>query len=432
MQHRVAPGDVRIGMFVHGFGGSWFDHPFWFARFEVGHKHLARLHAADVPYVIIDDARGRGPVAAEAEAQPPRIADHEVRPKDSRRTGNVVRSTLPERRGVRGRGSAASGSDAKAQARQLVARSMRVVRDAFARIRSGRSIELGLFEELVTEIVSTSEYCPRTLLEAIRLKQKDDYTHLHSVAVGTLMVNVARQLGRSKAQIYEYGLAGLFHDIGKVRVEGDILDKEGSLTEEEFATVRAHPQHGYDILSATPGIPAAALDACLHHHERPDGKGYPFGLQGEALSEVARLGAICDVYDALTSDRAYKRAWTPADAIAAMWRWEGQFDRDLLFAFMQSIGVFPEGLVVQLDGDRLGLVLAPRNEGQRSRVLVFFCTASGSPLVARDATTTGKRDRVDIISPADPRNHGIAPEHCNEAHLRGVEWAQEALTTLAA
>ncbi|MEC7533128.1 MAG: HD domain-containing phosphohydrolase, partial [Pseudomonadota bacterium] len=151
------------------------------------------------------------------------------------------------------------------------------MRDTFARIRAGRTIELGTFEELVGDIVSTAGHCPRTLIETIRLKHKDEYTHLHSVAVATLMVNVARQLGRSEREVYEYGLAGLFHDIGKVRVDDAILGKEGSLSAEEFDLVRAHPQDGFDILRATPGLPDAALDVCLHHHERPDGKGYPFG-----------------------------------------------------------------------------------------------------------------------------------------------------------
>lgn len=432
MEYRIAPEDVRVGMFVRGFGGSWLDHPFWFARFAVKAKHLARLQAADVPYIVIDDERGIGPTGASQAPIAPRAAEIcEVRPKNTRSHGRAGGGNPGKRRIPSGSGSRAR-NDAKTQTRKLVARSLRIMRDTFARIRAGRTIELGTFEELVGDIVSTAGHCPRTLIETIRLKQKDEYTHLHSVAVATLMVNVARQLGRSEREVYEYGLAGLFHDIGKVRVDDAILGKEGSLSTEEFDLVRAHPQDGFDILRATPGLPDAALDVCLHHHERPDGKGYPFGLAGEALSEVARLGAICDVYDALTSDRAYKSAWSPVDAVTAMWGWDGQFDRELLFAFMHSIGVFPTGMVLALDDNRLALVLEPRSDAHRSRLLVFFSTATRSALPAVEVPIGKARGSCRITAPVDPADFGICAEDCQEANLRSADWTCATPGTLAA
>lgn len=430
MKHRISPQNVTAGMYICGFGGGWLDHPFWVKRFEVKPRHLPRLADSAVPFVIIDDERGAGlaeglpDCASEAGASAPdakRIGGKElIRPRRSNKSFRPASwSSTPAR------------NDRRAEAKRLLARSLEVTRTTFANIRSGKPIRMAEVSDVVEDIVGSTARCPRALLEVLRLKQKDEYTYLHSVAVCTLMINVARQLGKSEAEIFDYGLAGLFHDLGKMCVDQAILDKPGSLDDAEFDEVRSHPVHGYDILARTPGVPAIALDVCRHHHERPDGKGYPSGLSGAELTEAARLGAICDVYDALTSDRAYKDAWTPSKAIAAMWSWEGQFDRELLFAFMKSVGVFPEGLVVELDGDRLGLVLAPRVEGQRSRVLVFYCTSSMSPIVAKDATTAGKRDSVTIIAPADPQAHGIAPELCNETYLRGAEWARQPVAALA-
>jgi HD-GYP domain-containing protein (c-di-GMP phosphodiesterase class II) len=422
-------------MFICGFGGGWLDHPFWFKRFEVKPRHLRRLAESAVPFVVIDDEKGPGPAegapdrpsVARTSAQA-RLCDKGYRGKESIRP---LRSSTPRGPSWGSPSTASARTSRRAEAKRLLARSLAVTRETFANIRTGKAIRMAEVSEVVEDIVGSTAQCPRALLEILRLKQKDEYTYLHSVAVCTLMINVARQLGKSEAEVFDYGLAGLFHDLGKMCVDQAILDKPGRLDESEFDAVRSHPVHGHDILARTPGVPAIALDVCRHHHERPDGRGYPSGLAGVELSEAARLGAICDVYDALTSDRAYKDAWSPSKAMTAMWGWEGQFDRELLFAFMQSVGVFPEGLVVELDGDRLGLVLAPKSEGQRSRVLVFFCTATGRPMVAKDATTAGNRYSVAVLAPVDPQAHGIGPEQCHEAHLRGAGWAQRPIATLA-
>src|SRR5690606_14238117 len=142
--------------------------------------------------------------------------------------------------------------------------------------------------------------------DILRLKNKNEYTYLHSVAVCTLMVNAARYMGKSEAETRDYGMAGLLHDLGKMGIPDAILNKSGRLTDAEFEAVRNHPEHGYQVLRGSPNVPAMALDVCRHHHEKIDGTGYPFGLPADAISLVSRLGAVCDVYDALTSDRVYK------------------------------------------------------------------------------------------------------------------------------
>ena len=183
---------------------------------------------------------------------------------------------------------------------------MKVLRTAFADVRLGRAIRMDQVTAIVDDVVGTVERSPRTLLEILRLKQKDEYTYLHSVAVCTLMVNAARHMGKTDAETRDYGLAGLLHDLGKMGIPDTILNKAESLTEEEFIAIRNHPEHGYQVLSKSPNMPKMALDVCRHHHEKMDGSGYPFGMPADAISLVARLGAVCDVYDALTSERIYK------------------------------------------------------------------------------------------------------------------------------
>ena len=154
------------------------------------------------------------------------------------------------------------------------------------------------------------------LLGLVRLKSHDDYTFMHSVAVCTLMVVLSRRMGLTEAQVCEAGLAGLLHDVGKARIPLAVLNKPGALSADEYRLVQGHPRLGHDML-AEAGVPTAAvLDVCLHHHERPDGQGYPEGLCGADFSLQARMGAVCDVYDAITSNRPYKSGWGPADSIA--------------------------------------------------------------------------------------------------------------------
>jgi hypothetical protein len=158
------------------------------------------------------------------------------------------------------------------------------------------------------------------------------------------MMALGRRLGFEGAALTELGLAGLLHDIGKVGVPDATLNKPGKLDALEWASVRQHPEMGWDILRRESAAGPVALDVCLHHHEKTDGTGYPHKLGGDAISRAARMGAICDVYDAITSDRPYKRGWEPAEAIRRMAEWqEGHFDRTIFHAFVKLVGIYPTG-----------------------------------------------------------------------------------------
>lgn len=397
MQRQIPPEQVRLGMYVCGFGGAWLDHPFWRVRFVLkSDRDVQRVRESGVPFVIIDDALGPGPGPAPAPALPPAAAAKPNR-----------KPPRPARGGWNDFDKARERSDRR-RIKELLARSMEILRRAFTAVRHGRPIEIAEVSALVDEVIDTVERSPRTLLEMLRLKQKNEYTYLHSVAVCTLMINAARHMGKTEAEMHEWGLAGLLHDLGKMGVPETILGKNGKLTEEEFAAVRDHPEHGYRVLSRSAGVPEAALDVCRHHHERMDGSGYPFGLPAEAISLVARLGAVCDVYDALTSERAYKAAWTPVEAVTAMWSWEGHFDRDLLFTFMQSVAVFPPGLLVRLRSNRLALVLENKRRNSRPRVLAFYDTRARAFVAPVEVVIEDSLANDSVIAAASPEEWGFA------------------------
>jgi HD-GYP domain-containing protein (c-di-GMP phosphodiesterase class II) len=180
------------------------------------------------------------------------------------------------------------------------------------------------------------------------------------------------------ALVRDYGVAGLFHDIGKMAIPSAILNKPGQLTDTEFLTIKSHPRAGYDILKDVDGISEIILDVCLHHHERIDGRGYPDNQAGDSLSQAARMAAICDVYDAITSNRPYKKGWSPTESLRkmAIWAREGHFDQTLFEAFVKCVGIYPVGTLVRLKSNRLAVVIDNSVSLIRPIVRVFFSITS--------------------------------------------------------
>lgn len=213
------------------------------------------------------------------------------------------------------------------------------VEELFDAVNSNGGETLELASNIVTHIADCMEVNPTLVLGLTRLKTKDDATFLHSIAVSALMLHFARHLKFDPETIHTLGIAGLLHDIGKTLMPAEILTKPGVLNDCEMAMMREHPSKGAELLSREPAMSDVVLDVCRHHHERPDGKGYPHGLSGSSVTSYARIAAICDVYDAVTSKRPYKTAWKPAEAARWMMGRVGQFDEALLDRFWISLAL---------------------------------------------------------------------------------------------
>ena len=192
-------------------------------------------------------------------------------------------------------------------------------------------------------------------------------------------------------------MAGLLHDIGKAVIPSEVLNKPGKLDDAEFELVKTHPVRGCELLRDGDGASETTLDVCLHHHEKFDGSGYPHGLAADAIQLFARMGAVCDVYDAITSDRPYKAGWDPAESVARMAQWSGHFDPVVFKAFVAGIGIYPTGSLVVLESKRVAVVIEQR-PGALTRPLVkaFFSQRSKLPIppVLIDLAAPGCTDRI--------------------------------------
>lgn len=373
---RIKPENVEIGMFVHAFEGSWLDHPFWRSKFRIETREdLQRIRSSAIDGLVIDKAKSR--MAAddrprdEVTGRPIQFVTKPTAPRSAATKVAAAQPFLaPQREPDRTR---RGYSGECRRAKRVIERSHKAVSDMFDNARLGRAVEARKMVPLAKSVADSIERDAKALINLVRLKAKDEYTYLHSVAVCALMINFARHLHLDEDVVQDLGVAGLLHDVGKVAIADNILNKAGGLSEHERHSVRGHPDAGHQLLTNSPDVPEAALEVCRHHHEKVDGGGYPLGLKGEELSLFARMGAICDVYDAVTSNRPYKDAWTPCDALTEMQQWKGHFDPRLLEQFADSLGIYPIGSLVRLSSGELGVVTGSDGvTGENVVVRVFF------------------------------------------------------------
>ena len=408
MLKKISVTDLRLGMHLHALEGSWLDHPFWRTKFVLTDVNdVVALKSSGVKGCWIDTRRGLD-VAVPGGPSP----DPDPVPESAPPPTPTAPEPVPQ--------PSASFEEELERAVQLCRKSRRAVQDLFGQARLGKALDVRGCLPLVDELASSVFRNPGAVVSLARLKTKDDYSYMHSVAVCALMVALAREMGMDAQSCREAGMAGLLHDVGKAVMPLEVLNKPGKLTDDEFEVMRSHPQRGHALLVEGGAASTTSLDVCIHHHERFAGGGYPHGLVGDAIPMMSRMAAICDVYDAVSSNRPYKAAWDPADAVSQMASWQGHFDPTVFALFVKSLGIYPTGSLVRLRSGRLAVVVKqdPRDLTAPT-VKVFFSVASNLPIpVAQiELARPGESDRILSREPRDKWNF---------PHLDAL-WAGDAL-----
>jgi len=387
MHKRVPARALRLGMYIHAPEGSWMDYPDWKTQFLLTDPvELEKMKESGVAAFVIDTSKG-------ADMLP---GDERV----GRPGGGFGRRAVPI--------GACSAEEEFGRAEAVTKRAGKTVSEILKQARLGKVVDVAQTVPVIEDITTSIDRNASALVSFVRLKAADEYTYLHSVAVCALMINLGRQLLFDESEIGELATAGLLMHIGKTSLPVELLTKPSSLTAQEMALVRQHPIRGHQILSQTRGgVSDVVLDVCKHHHERIDGHGYPYGLRGDAISLHARMAAVCNVYDARTSNRPYKQAEDPAEVLSDMFKAKDQFDESVLSAFIRSIGIYPIGSLVRLKSGRLAVVVEQGEEDLTKPLVRVFYSVTQRVGIPYDDIDLARDGGDEILSRERPERWGF-------------------------
>jgi len=244
------------------------------------------------------------------------------------------------------------------QAQQIFTQSKAIQQKLFSDALSGSTLDLSPVVEVTNKSIDAIFNSPDSLACMLNIRDKDEYLLEHSVAVSVYITIFARYLSLDRDIIEQLSIGAFLHDIGKIKIADEILNKPGKLTDDEFTIMKTHANHSIDIIKKTPGISALSLEVAALHHEKLNGTGYPFQVLADDISKYGRMIAICDIFDALTATRVYKKGFAHGKAFAILRELakQGQLDANLVDHFIKCVGVFPVGSLVQLKSNKLALV----------------------------------------------------------------------------
>jgi putative nucleotidyltransferase with HDIG domain len=343
MLKKINVEQLKPGMYVHDMDCGWMEHPFLTDSFKIkSDKDIERMVGHGIRELYIDPAKGfdvdDAPTQTEAEAV------------INRKMAAVVEPIKPV--------EPVSLHEELVNARRVRDEATKVIGDMMLGVRHGKKVEMARLDPVVRQMSDSILRNKDALLSLCRIKEKDNYTFLHSLSVGALLMNFTRAAHLKPGDMVLVGTGGMLHDIGKTMVPDRILNKPGTLTPDELTTMQMHVQHGRNILSDARDITQTSFDVVAQHHERYDGSGYPLKLKGEELSVYGQMASIVDVYDAMTSDRVYRMGMDPTLAVRKMFEWSrAHFDPKLIQLFVRTIGIYPVGTLVMLESKRIAIVL---------------------------------------------------------------------------
>lgn len=293
----------------------------------------------------------------------------------------------------------------------IYSESVKIVKSMLMDVRSGKMFNESAAKAVAANIAEVTIRNRGVLSSIAKLKHYDDYTFLHSMNVGVFASSLAAHLGMNHRDIERIAQAGVLHDIGKMLVPQNVLNKPGKLTEEEYKIMKSHVTLGYDLLVKM-GLPEQMLNLAYEHHERYDGSGYPRRLTDKDISIEGKIGAVVDIYDAITSDRVYHKGMEAPSALRLMFKWtDTHINRKVFDFFVMNVGIYPVGSLVLMDNNELGVIGKINHSRPTEPVVFIFCDKMGRPkpiqITDLSKPTIAKRR---IVGPVNPKDIDIPAE----------------------
>jgi len=399
MTKKISVQQLKPGMFVADLGSEWMAHPFLRSSFSVKDEATIRkIVEAGIHEVYIDPEKGIDAPDAPTRQEVVRQLDAEMH--------QAVGAPAPAPR--------VSAAEEMGRAKKVHSEANKIIHNIMHDVRLGKQVSVEAVEPVVERVTESILRNGGALLSLCQVKNKDDYTFQHSVSVCTLLVAFCHAVGLDDATVRLAGVGGMLHDIGKVRMPDAVLNKPGRLTEDEFDTMKRHVVESKNILEQTAGIAEVSMQIAYEHHERYDGSGYAQGLKGDQISRMGQMAAICDVYDAITSNRVYHQGMAPHEALRKIFEWSKfHFNPALVQQFLRTIGIYPVGTLVMLESGRVGVVLDQYHENLlQPLVRVFYDSKSRQYIPPQEldlAKPVGAGGADRIVSHETPEKWGIDP-----------------------
>ena len=393
---RVRVADLKPGMYAHDLNCGWLQHGFLRQQFLIKEgDQIQKMKRQGLDEIYIDTDKGDDVPGAPTHAEIQQGLDQRL--KRSAEAGPAV---APCR---------VSQKEESVVAQRILSEATGVVNGMLLEVRMGRQVDVAKAGPLVHEINASVLRNPGALLSLCRIKEADSYTFQHSVSICALLVSFTHSLNMDDATVEEAGMGGLLHDIGKMKIPSEILNKPGKLTEEEFVIMKSHAALSRDLLTGVPGVSEMVIQIAGEHHEKMGGGGYPQGIPGEHISQIGRMAAIVDVYDALTSNRCYHKGMEPSEVLKKLLEWSGShLDGDLVQQFIRALGIYPVGSLVRLSSGRLAVVVEQGEDLLRPTVRVLFDIQRKIRLQPRDLHLAHANEQIESYE--EPGDWGLKTE----------------------
>jgi HD-GYP domain-containing protein (c-di-GMP phosphodiesterase class II) len=430
---KVNAGDLVVGMYISELDRPWLDTPFLTQGFYVKNQNDIDIISGICDYVFVDSAVSRQKITSKMDTvssaigiDPGRteftvtnINTKQSKPGANRgatkstQRNNKLNGLFPDKK-LTQYADTVTWQDETPAAKQAITTLHACLNDLLTRNRKGGPLEIVKIEQAVEPMIDSVTRNPDACTWLARMKREDSYIYEHSLGASIWAVALGRQLGLPIADLHSLAIGGLLFDVGKLRLNKDLLKAKRRLTSKELIIMKRHVEIGVMLLKEGGLMNQDVIDMVSHHHERHNGEGYPQGLVGDQIPVFARIAAIVDVYDAITSDRIYAKAIAPSLAIKQLYDWKDiYFQGELIEEFIQAIGIYPAGTLIELSSGEVAVVVAETRSRRLRPQVMLLLDRDKQPLDDIDfidlleVTQTEDGRPLDIVKSLQPDAYGI-------------------------